>query len=90
MYSINSSRKDMKILVEQLKHQGMEENMIFGFIMTLKSFYLKNPDMNHLQINEYLPLRGWNDFELDYDTFQIALACIHTDNGKSVHLSGLS
>ena len=88
MYSLNCSRNDLKMLIHQLKHQGLEENMLFGFIMTLKSWLIHNPDKDYLQINEYLPLRGWNHFKLDAQTFQIARACFKNGNQKRVHLSG--
>ncbi len=88
MHDLNLSHNDLKKLINQLKHQGMEEALIFGFIMTLKSCFFNNPDIDHLQINDHLPLWGWNDFKLDYSTFQIVLSCFQAECGKPVRLSG--
>ncbi|MBW1727960.1 MAG: hypothetical protein JRJ62_10355 [Deltaproteobacteria bacterium] len=57
----------------------MEKSIIFGFISSLKSCLLNNPNMNHLQINKRLQFLGWDDFELDYHTLQLAKACLRAN-----------
>ncbi len=63
------------ILVERLENKGMARNTIFGFILSLKSCLVDNPNLNHLQLNNRLKFLGWDDFELDYHTLQLAIAC---------------
>jgi len=62
------------MLMHRLEKTGMEKSIIFGFISSLKSCLLNNPNMNHLQINKRLQFLGWDDFELDYHTLQLAKA----------------
>ncbi len=87
MHALKSSHDNLKKLINLLKHQGMEETMIFGFIMTLKSCLLHNPDIDHLEVNESLPSWGWNDFQLDYPTFQIAQESFRARSEKSIRFS---
>ena len=42
--------------------------------------------MNHLQINKRLQFLGWNDFELDYHTLQLAIACFEAEGLKSLEI----
>ena len=64
-----------KMLIHRLELKGMGKSEIFGFIWSLKSCLLDNPDLNHLQTNERLQFLGWNDFDLDYHTLQLAISC---------------
>jgi len=57
----------------------MEKSTILGFILSLKSCCLDNPNMNHLQLNERLQFLGWGDVELDYHTLQLAIACFEAE-----------
>jgi hypothetical protein len=40
--------------------------------------------MNLLQVNKRLHLLGWDSFELDYHTLQLAIACFEAEDLKSV------
>ena len=40
--------------------------------------------MNLLQINKGLHLLGWDNFELDYHTLQLAIACFEAEGLKSL------
>ncbi len=60
--------------MQRLEMKGLEKNDIPGFIWCLKSCLLNNPDINHLQANQRLQLLGWDDFNLDYHTMELAIA----------------
>jgi hypothetical protein len=38
--------------------------------------------MNHLQTNKRMQLLGWDDFDLDYHTLQLAIACFEAGSFK--------
>lgn len=83
MYSLSQHKQ---ILMHRLEKKGMEKNTILGFILSLKSCLLDNPNMNHLQINKRLQFLGWDDFELDYHTLQLAIACFEAEGLKSLEI----
>jgi len=64
-----------RILIKQLKKGGLESCFIPSFIRSLAKTISLDPQMNHLQINERLQYLGWDGFELDYHTLQLAVAC---------------
>lgn len=64
----------------------MEKNTILGFILSLKSCLIDNPNMNNFQINKRLQFLGWDDFELDYHTLQLAIACFEAEGLKSLEI----
>ena len=67
------------ILVDRLEKKEMEPNIIPCFIRDLATTVLINPDMGHLAVNRHLHLLGWDDFELDYHTLQLAIACFEAE-----------
>ena len=56
--------------------------MIPSFIRNLANVILINPHMGFLQVNNQLHLLGWDDFELDYRTLELAKTCFETDGLK--------
>ena len=72
---MNLLSEPKKALIRRLEMKGMGKSEIPGFVWALKSCLLDNPDMNYLQINERLRYLGWDDFNLDYHTLQLAIAC---------------
>ena len=52
--------------------------------ITHKSCLLDDPNMNHLQINKRLQFLGWDDFEMDYHTLQLAKECFEAESLKSL------
>ena len=72
-----------QILVERLEKKEMEPCIIPGFIRDLANTVLINPDMSHFAVNRHLHLLGWDDFELDYHTLQLAIACFE-DEGLAI------
>jgi len=49
----------------------------------LANSFLIDPDMNHSQINKRLHYLGWNDFDLDYHTLELAIACFEIEDLNS-------
>ena len=71
--------KNKQALVHRLEERGLRRNTIPAFIMSLKSCLTDNPDMNYLQANKRLHFIGWDDFDLDYHTLELAIANIEAD-----------
>ncbi|MDC3237107.1 hypothetical protein OAT93_00010 [bacterium] len=71
-----------KKLTRRLIDNGVEASMIPGFIRSLVNACLITPDMSHYQANRRLKYLGWNDIEIDYHTFQLAV--------NSLEIKGLS
>jgi len=55
---------------------------ISGFISVLKNCLLADPYLNHIQLSQRLQLLGWDDFELDFHTLQLAIACFEAEGTK--------
>lgn len=79
MHAVN---KNKQTLMHRLQKKGLRKNIILGFISSLKSCLLDSPNMNLWEINKRLQFLGWNDFELDYHTLQLALMCFETEDLK--------
>ncbi|MFH2093182.1 MAG: hypothetical protein ABIJ31_12535 [Pseudomonadota bacterium] len=67
-----------KKLVLKLIENGVEYSMIPGFIRSLVNAFLINPDMSHYQANKRLQYLGWEDIQIDYHTFQLAVCSLET------------
>ncbi|MEN8211291.1 MAG: hypothetical protein ABFR31_06195 [Thermodesulfobacteriota bacterium] len=67
-----------KKLTRRLIDNGVEASMIPGFIRSLVNACLITPDMSHYQANTRLKYLGWNDIEIDYYTFQLAMNSLET------------
>ena len=59
-------------LIHRLVEQGMDTNMIPGFIRSLANTFTYQPNMDLQQVNDRMQQMGWGDFELDYFTFRLA------------------
>jgi hypothetical protein len=73
-----------QILIAQLEKKGVEPSISHGIIRDLANAILVNPHMNLLQVNKRLHLLGWDSFELDYHTLQLAIACFEAEGLKSL------
>jgi len=71
---VNNLSQLTQILVERLEKKEMEPGLIPGFIRDLANTVLVNPHISHFQANKQLHFLGWDDFELDYHTLQLAIA----------------
>ena len=74
----------IRILIKRLEKKGIEQGIIHGFIRDLANTILVNPHMNLLQINKQLHFLGWDGFELDYHTLDLAIACFEAEDMKSL------
>jgi len=68
-----------QILIERLEKNGIEPSIIHGFIRDLANTISVNPYINLLQANNRLHFLGWDSFELDYHTLQLAIACFEAE-----------
>ncbi len=75
-----------RILLKRLKEKGIEANIVPGFISNLANTISFEPQMNLLQINKRLHFLGWDDFELDYHTLQLATALLETEGLKDLEI----
>jgi len=66
--------------INRLKDKGIEECLIPGFLRLLANSLTGYPDTNLLLINKRLDYLGWQDFELDEHTYQLAMACFEDDH----------
>ncbi len=65
-------------LVHKLIENGVEAALIPGFIRSLANAFLINPNMSHCQANQRLKYLGWEDVEIDYHTFSLAINALET------------
>ncbi len=65
-----------QILLQRLIKIVVEPTLISGLMKALAVFFYLNPNMSLLQVNERLHYLGWNDIELDYHTYQLAIECL--------------
>jgi hypothetical protein len=65
-----------QIFLQRLKKIVVEPSLISGLKKALAGFLYLNPNISLLQVNERLHYLGWNDIELDYHTYQLAIECL--------------
>ena len=82
MVKMNFLSENKQVLMRRLEKKCMKQSAIPGFVWSLKSFLLNNPDMDHLQANKRMKLLGWDDFDLDYHTMQLAKECFEAEGFK--------
>ena len=56
-----------------------------GFISNLANTMRANPQMNLPRLNKRLHLLGWDGFELDYHTLQLAAAFFEDEGIHGLH-----
>jgi len=71
-----------QILMDRLEKIGMDLCLIPGFIKSLESYLLHNPQMNLIQVNAKLHYLGWGDLALDYHTLQLAIEYFEAEEFK--------
>lgn len=74
----------IKILIKRLEEKGIGTSIIHGFIRDLTNAILVTPHMNLLQVNKQLRFLGWDSFELDYHTLELAIACFEAGSLKNL------
>ena len=76
--------EDKRALMQRLELKGMAKGAILGFIWCLKSCVIDNPNMNRMQIEKRLKYLGWEDLELDDQTYQLAIKCFQIDQSEKI------
>ena len=72
---------DMKdILLQRLREKGVDSLIIRRFIKDLIFAFSSNPEMSPFELENYLRQIGWEDIKLDYQTYQLAIACHENGN----------
>lgn len=66
------------ILIRRLKQKGIGLRTIPGFIRSFSSSFYIDPNMSLVQLNDRMRYMGWEDIELDYYTFQLAVEILDT------------
>jgi len=66
-------------LFHRLQNMGMWKSTTLGYILSLKSCLKDNPNLNYLQINQRMQCLGWDDFEMDCHTLQLAISCFEDE-----------
>ena len=69
----------LQSLIYQLEKKGMDKGSIPGFIWSMKSCVLNYPDIDCGQLNRKIQTMGWHDFQVDYSTLQLIMACIQPE-----------
>jgi hypothetical protein len=72
-----------QILIKRLENKGIGLSIIPCFIRDLANSLLIDPNMTFFQVNKRLHYLGWNDFDLDYQTLQLTIACFEFEGLKS-------
>ncbi len=65
-------------LVKKLMENGVDPALIPGFIRSLANAFLVNPNMSYCQARKRLKYLGWEDIDIDYHTFSLAVNALET------------
>ncbi len=71
---MENSKKLKKLLITRLDQAGMDRCLIPGFLRSLANSVFIIPHLNLWDVNERLQYLGWDNFKLDYHTFELAMA----------------
>jgi len=71
-----------KILVNELKGKGIDNDIIPRFIKDMAYSFQIDPHVSLSDVNERLRFLGWEDVELDYHTLQLAVASFERDQSQ--------
>lgn len=71
-------------LVNKLIENGVEASLIPGFIRSLANAFLVNPNMSYSQARKRLKYLGWEDIDIDYHTFSLAVNVLETKGLNSL------
>ena len=67
------------ILIQRLNRKGLEKNLIPGFLRSLANSIDMGQNKSFTLINRHMRNIGWEDFELDYHTFELARNCLEAE-----------
>ena len=68
----------------RLQNKGMEQQLIPSFMRILSNSLYASPYMDHSAVKRRLKYLGWDDFDLDYFTFQLAMECLSASGMNSL------
>jgi hypothetical protein len=69
----------IRILIGRLAGKGMEVTTIPAYLRNFAHTLLAHPHITLNDLNDQLKFLGWDDFELDNDTFYLILAVFEPD-----------
>jgi len=70
-------------LIQRLKEKGIESQIVKRFIKDLIYAFGSHPEITPFELDSYLHRLGWNDVNLDYQTYQLAKACFEDSDLKN-------
>ena len=72
-----------RVLLRRLEDKGIEPQLIAGFMRSLANSFAYEPYPTLTRINERLSYMGWDGYELDYHTFELAQHCFENEGLKA-------
>lgn len=63
-----------EILIQHLKSKGIASKIIERFIKDMIYAFSNNPEISLFELSSYLHQMGWDDVNIDYQTYQLAKA----------------
>jgi hypothetical protein len=69
-----------QILLDRLQQQGVNNNEAPAFLRDLSKILETNPGIDPAAASSKLQLLGWNGVTLDYQSLQLALAWMESEN----------
>jgi len=72
-----------ELLIQRLERLGVEVHLIPGFLRLLANSLFVYSETNRFLVNQHLHYLGWDDFELDEQTYQLAIACFEAEGLSS-------
>jgi len=65
-----------KLLIQRLNQKGLDNNLIPGYLRILANSICMSQNQNLTLINRQMRRIGWDGFDLDYHTFELAIDCL--------------
>ncbi|UCH21354.1 MAG: hypothetical protein JSU83_23120 [Deltaproteobacteria bacterium] len=75
-----------QILIDRLEEKGIDCDNIPGFMRILANSFFADPLMTLDQIKKRLNYLGWDGFDLDDHTLQLAIACLEAEGMKELQV----
>ena len=76
----NVNKNIEKILIQQLEKKGIGQKIFPRFIKDLINSRFNDPNISLIQVKNHMNSLGWEDINLDYHTFQLAMAYVENNN----------
>jgi hypothetical protein len=76
--------EDLKLLlIDRLQQQGIEPDDLPLFLRDLATILRSSSEMDTAALNARLNVLGWHKAQLDYQSLQLALACVEAESAGS-------